>query len=66
MIEAALKSLLMARGPLFEAGNSMQAVLELNLVLEKACVRCWWYHDRYHDWFGLDQVALAKESVTCL
>ena len=48
MTEAALKNLLMVRGILFEAGNWMEAVLELDLVLEKAYVRFWWYRERYH------------------
>ena len=40
MTEAALKSLLMAHGLPFEAGSSLEADLEVTLVLEKAYVRC--------------------------
>ena len=72
-IGAALKSHPVAHGLSFEAGNSLEALLELKLVavlqpilvLEKACVRCWCCYEQYH-WFGLDRLDLAKESVTCL
>ena len=69
--EAALKSCLMAHGLLFEAGNSLEAVLVLTLVAvlqlilvsETACVRCCWCHDQFR-WFGLDPLDLAEESLT--